>query len=415
MSFAILRHNKIKSVQKGPAIGHNHRLSKDEKANIDPKKSGLNVFFDGEGTASKIEEKLPSKRRKDAVILIEILLTSGPEFFDAMEMDRWKLSTNPKFKEWVQASIGWAKKEFGENVVDVVLHMDESTPHIHVLTVPLTLDGRLCAKELTMRAEMQRRQTDYAKAMKPFGLERGSPAIETKRKHIGLKESPGSGGKAARDAKAQVDLLEKSQAELERVKAELVKVAAEAQSALAIAKARAKQEMQGASEKIKAAENRNEYLLIRNEKTRLALIDSTDEVKKLDEYTKELQAELIATNEKLAVALDEKAVAMRALVESGEKSAALLTTMAGHEAAADQLRKMSGTREAQEAQEAFSVKWKDALEWDEKRAGHGVVVDVCGNQAIYNLGRLKMLRTFKQGEVVPSLPTTEQEKNGVER
>jgi hypothetical protein len=440
MSFAILRHNKIKSVQKGPAIGHNHRLSNEAKVNIDPTKSGLNVFFDGEGTKDRIEAKLPAKRRKDAVVLIEILLTSGPEFFDAIETDRAKLSTNSKFKEWVQASISWAKKEFGANLIDTVLHMDESTPHLHVLTVPLTHDGRLCAKELTMRAEMQRRQTDYAKAMRPFGLERGAPAIETKRKHIGLKEAPGSGGKAAQQAKAQADLLMKAQGELERVKGELARATAEANNEL---------------EKVKDELTKSTVAVKHQQKLNIDnfhLINKIEaEAKKMDAYTKKLQAELAISNEKLAVALDEKAAALRALVESGKKSSELLKTIAGHQAAAEQLRKKmepnldakkgmdwwNGIDEksrgdwlnkagsarpsdaweaAKAAQEAFAVKWKDALEWDEKRAANGVLVDASGNQAVYHLGRgVHMTRTFKQGEVVPKLNLTEQQKNGVQR
>lgn len=442
MSFAILRHNKIKSVQKGPAIGHNHRLSNEAKVNIDPTKSGLNVFFDGEGTKDKIEAKLPSKRRKDAVVLIEILLTSGPEFFDAIEMDRAKLSTNSKFKEWVQASISWAKKEFGANLIDTVLHMDESTPHLHVLTVPLTHDGRLCAKELTMRAEMQRRQTDYAKAMRPFGLERGAPAIETKRKHIGLKEAPGSGGKAAREAKVQANLLVKTQGELEVVKGELARTTAEANNEL---------------KKVKDELAKSTVAMKNQQKLNIAdfhLINKiNDESKKMDAYTKKLQAELAISNEKLAVALDEKAVALRALVVSGEKSNELLKTISGHEAAAEQLRKMEpnldakkgmdwwnsideknrgdwlskagsahpsdaweAAKAAQKAQEAFNDKWVGLREATKEEWQHLPLVDVSGQQAVYGISKGKFaIHTFKEGEVVPKLNLTQQQKNGIER
>ena len=32
--------------------------------------------------------------------------------------------------------------------VSAVVHMDEKTPHMHLCFVPLTEDGRLCAKEI---------------------------------------------------------------------------------------------------------------------------------------------------------------------------------------------------------------------------------------------------------------------------
>ena len=422
MSFAILRHAKIKSTTKGAAVSHNHRLSDEAKINIDKAKSHLNVYFAGPGAKDRIDAKVPQKHRKDAVIAVEILLTSGPEFFDEIEADREKLMVSPKFKAWVNGSIEWAKKEFGANLVDAVLHMDESTPHIHILAVPLTLDGRLCAKEITSRPEMQRRQSDYAQVMSRFGLERGLPAIETKRRHIGLKEAAGSGGKAAQQAKAQADLLAKAQGELESSQAELVKVTEQAQSALAMAKARAKEEMQGASEEIKTAKSRNEYLQMRNEKIRLALIDSTEEVKKLDKHTKELQAELVATNEKLALALEEKATAIRALVQSGEKSPTILKTADGHDEAAAQVRRLAvmnvqaeATKAAQEVQEAFQVKWAGAkVASPAERALN--VVDVCGRQAVYALGRGNFaIHTFEPGEVVPKLNLSEQQKNGIQR
>ena len=241
MSFAILRHGKIKSTSRGAAISHNHRLGDVDQINIDKDQKHLNRCFMGDGLAERIAKKLPAKVRKDAVVSVEVLLTSGPEFFDGMEKDRVKLAKNPEFLAWVKKSLEWAKKEFGGNLVDATLHMDESTPHLHLMAVPLTKDGRLCAKEIMARPELQRRQTQYAAVMAEFGLQRGEPAAETKRRHIGLKKDPGSGGKtsqlAAQLAKAQADLARQrklskkwSDADLAKVKAletELASLSAE--------------------------------------------------------------------------------------------------------------------------------------------------------------------------------------------
>jgi len=84
-------------------------------------------------------------------------------------------SDNKKANDWVKANYEFACKEFGkENIVRFTLHLDEKTPHLHVVAVPLTKDGRLSAKEIFgNRNELSDRQTRYADAMRDFGLQRG--------------------------------------------------------------------------------------------------------------------------------------------------------------------------------------------------------------------------------------------------
>jgi regulator of replication initiation timing len=190
MAYAILRHEKIKSTTTGVANAHNHRLSQVQDAShlvrIDPSKSHLNVFYDGHGALRRLAGKLPAKRRKDAVVAMEILLSASPEFFDGIEKQREKLAQHPTFLKWVEQTRDWIKNEFGENVIDVVLHMDETSPHFHVMVVPITPDGRLCAKKLMAPFELIRRQTEYAKAVENFGLERGlEGSLAT---HVKVKE-----------------------------------------------------------------------------------------------------------------------------------------------------------------------------------------------------------------------------------
>jgi len=66
--------------------------------------------------------------------------------------------------------------------------LDETSPHLHIMAVPLTVDGRLCAKEILAPKELIRRQDDYAKAMKAHGLQRGLDAKLTGRQHVKLKD-----------------------------------------------------------------------------------------------------------------------------------------------------------------------------------------------------------------------------------
>ena len=299
MSFVILRHAKIKSSARGAVISHNHRLSDEiEKINIDAKQGHLNRSLMGQGAMQRLNEKLPSKMRKDAVIAIETLITASPEFFDAIEKDRSKLSENPKFKKWVVDSQIWMKKEWGDNVVDAVLHMDESSPHIHFLTVPLMKDGRLCAKDFLALGVMQRHQTEYAAAMESHGLERGLSVKETKRRHIGLKEAPaGSGGQASQLA-----------AQLAATQAQLAKV-------------------QGRFDNLNRI-SMGDMKVIGELKQK---------AKEMDEYSKKLEADLIKKDEKIATELIAKAEVIEKLVQAGIKSDALLVTAEGHRAAAEKL------------------------------------------------------------------------------
>jgi len=57
--------------------------------------------------------------------------------------------------------------------VSCTLHQDELTPHFHAVVVPLTADGRLSAKDVFNPKTLRALQTEYAEAMKPFGMERG--------------------------------------------------------------------------------------------------------------------------------------------------------------------------------------------------------------------------------------------------
>lgn len=110
--------------------------------------------------------------RKDAVKYTTHILTGSHEQMK-------KIEANPNLrKDWINSNLEFMKKEYGnENIVRFSVHRDEKTMHIHCVTVPLTSDGRLSAKEiLGGRKQMSERQDRYAAQMKKFGLERGEKA-----------------------------------------------------------------------------------------------------------------------------------------------------------------------------------------------------------------------------------------------
>ncbi|WP_432714232.1 MobV family relaxase [Pedobacter sp.] len=148
--------------------------------NADPEKLQENVHLTcGKFNTMKLNEAIDLRIktaytgtkaiRKDAVKGMSIVLTGSHD-----QMKNIFSNENSR-NAWLNENIKFIKEEFGgENVVRFTLHMDEKTPHVHAVVVPLTKDGRLSAKEVMGdKTAMSERQTRYADKMKPFGLERG--------------------------------------------------------------------------------------------------------------------------------------------------------------------------------------------------------------------------------------------------
>lgn len=112
-------------------------------------------------------------KKSNSVLCFDILLTASPEFFDG--------KTPEQVKEWAEISLQWAKQKFGENnnIQGAVLHLDEQTPHLQILSI-CSKDHRLNARYYTGgRAKLRALWTEYAQAVKHLGLKRGrefSPA-----------------------------------------------------------------------------------------------------------------------------------------------------------------------------------------------------------------------------------------------
>ncbi len=107
--------------------------------------------------------------RKDAVRFQTHILTGSHEQMKAIFADE------NKRQQWIKANKEWISERYGqENIVRFTLHVDEKTPHIHVVTVPITKDGRLSAKEYANgKKALRDMQTDYANKMEQFDLKRG--------------------------------------------------------------------------------------------------------------------------------------------------------------------------------------------------------------------------------------------------
>lgn len=110
----------------------------------------------------------------------EMIFTSDEDFFQSMSKE--------EIKEWAQESLKFVTDNIGikkENIIHAIVHMDEKTPHMHVVCVPLTYDYDKRAKEerwsinqtkfIGNRSKLSKLQDKYNEVMnqKGYALERG--------------------------------------------------------------------------------------------------------------------------------------------------------------------------------------------------------------------------------------------------
>lgn len=122
----------------------------------------------------RIKELAPKRKIKDdAVLITSFILGSDKEFFDGISPEAQK-------RFFDDCTEFFAECYGKENVVSAVVHLDESTPHLHFNLMPVT-GGRLCAKELFDRAALRELQTDFYEVVgKKYGLKRGKDGSTAK-------------------------------------------------------------------------------------------------------------------------------------------------------------------------------------------------------------------------------------------
>ena len=150
------RHNERKEGQK-----HRNR-------NIDDSRTKDNVWLkpdDGrtynERIKSIIAENYTGKRavRSNAVKMCEITVQIGGDLAENGTEEEQVEALKEAFEE--------LKEQYGEkNIVSAVIHVDETTPHLHFDFVPITPKGGLSAREVVGdRAQMRKTQARFLEAM----------------------------------------------------------------------------------------------------------------------------------------------------------------------------------------------------------------------------------------------------------
>ena len=185
MAYAIIRTSKIKSFAQIRKI-EAHQQRKQFTPNADTTKPVLTLL-----RASKCDLEAFLKEgilknvpiRKNAVIAQEILCSASPSYFRTPESDYGRYDEG-KMEKWCSATLDYLKRAYGQNLVAVTLHLDEATPHIHAIVVPLDARGRLNARELFNPEACKRMQTEYAQALAPLGIQRGLEGSKAKHQEV---------------------------------------------------------------------------------------------------------------------------------------------------------------------------------------------------------------------------------------
>ncbi len=184
--YAIARVAKLKTTNAIKAVSnHNHRHGKTENAN---ENEANKILLGSTNALNDWQQRIDADgiqiRNKNTVRALEVLLTVSPSIGKAMLKNEKALNT------WIDDEMRFLKKEYGsKNVVNAILHLDETTPHIHAVVVP-EFENKLNAKHFTggkkAMADFQTRHFENFSPMLKKPLSRGKKF--SKAKHESMAE-----------------------------------------------------------------------------------------------------------------------------------------------------------------------------------------------------------------------------------
>ena len=144
-------------------------------ANADPERTAKNVelvsrkFTDDDGktydlslqqAVDKRLEEVGIKRKKGQYSCLEVIFTGSRETMCGM--------SRKKLLKWSKEILKWAQEKWGkENVVSASLHVDERTPHIHMIVVPI----------VTGQSRRTKFHQEHKKPKKTYKIDHNKPRL----------------------------------------------------------------------------------------------------------------------------------------------------------------------------------------------------------------------------------------------
>jgi hypothetical protein len=193
--YAIMRFAKG-SGGAGGIEAHHERLKDEYKSNPDIRTqySDRNVHLvePQERYSKEIKARIDAAKernpklqvRKNSVRFVDTLITASPSYFQGLP--------GREVRRYFETALTFFKERVDErNIISAVIHVDERTPHMHLVFVPITEDDRLSAKDIIGGpAGCRKWQDDFFKKMssKFSGLLRRKDAELTGRKNLSPQE-----------------------------------------------------------------------------------------------------------------------------------------------------------------------------------------------------------------------------------
>ena len=202
MSYAIIRNTKYKRENLKGIYRHNERRNKKySNDNIDKEKTYLNYSlkspkyrYDKEFDRLKEKYNLKGQIKTVSNIACEYIITSDKQFFEEIGEEETKRYFQIAYKFVSEY------KNLGEQyIMSAKVHMDEETPHMHLIFLPVVhtqdkkgnnIDKLACSEFWKEKDSYRRLQDSFYQYMTShnYELERGVPKEETGRVHIDIKE-----------------------------------------------------------------------------------------------------------------------------------------------------------------------------------------------------------------------------------
>ena len=190
MSYAIIRNAKYKSENLKGIYRHNERRNTNySNKNIDKEKSNLNYSlkspqftYEKEFERIRKEYNLKGQIKTVSNIVCEYIITSDKTFFETIGEDEARRYFETAYKFVCQY------KDLGEQyILSAKVHMDEETPHMHLVFIPVVhttdkkgnhIDKIACSEFWKAKDSYRQLQDDFYNYMvaNNFEFERGNPS-----------------------------------------------------------------------------------------------------------------------------------------------------------------------------------------------------------------------------------------------
>lgn len=184
--FCIMRTEKRKRTDLGGIQRENTRTATEYNNRVNPGMDVFNVTLkESSNWLQDIDNEIRAagaKSRSNSVLALDTIYTASPEFFQG--------KTNQQNDDFFKDCLQFHQEHFG-HIISAVIHYDETTPHLHVVSVPLTKDGRLSARDVIgNKSKMSKTQDSFFEQVgRGYGLERGVHMDgQEKKQHISAQE-----------------------------------------------------------------------------------------------------------------------------------------------------------------------------------------------------------------------------------